>query len=261
MTAVDPSARAPQPAATEAPPVDRPLITICPYLAAADGAWRSTTVAREHRCGAVTPPAPLAAEKQRRLCLTADHDTCVTYHAARAARPTSHRRAPTLPRPLARTTPFVLDHGRIAIAIPALGSERSTAQAVLIGLLGIAFAAIVLARVADGGTPAGIVASSGSPGATVPVTAPNPSKAPTARPAASAGAGSPAAPSTGTGGSPAPAASGAVEGASTRSYTVKSGDTLIGIAARFGTTYQDIIKLNGIKDPSTLRVGQVIKIP
>ena len=72
MTAVDPGTR-PAPPACEPPvPTARP---ICPYLAAADGAWRSTTAAREHRCAAVTPPALLAAEKQRRLCLTADHAT------------------------------------------------------------------------------------------------------------------------------------------------------------------------------------------
>ena len=46
-----------------------------------------TAVAREHRCGAVAPPAPLATEKQRRLCLTPDYPSCATFEAARAARP------------------------------------------------------------------------------------------------------------------------------------------------------------------------------
>lgn len=259
MTSVDPSARATKPAAAEAPKVERPVTMICPYLAAADGAWRSTTVAREHRCGAVAPPAPLAAEKQRRLCLTADYGICATYEAARAARPIASNRAPTLPRPLARTTPFVLDHGRIAIALP-LRSDRSTAQAVLIGLLALAFAAIVLARVADGGSAAGVLASS-SPNATVRATPNAPSAAPTARPVASKAPNPSGAPSKGGGASAAPVASGAVEGASTRTYSVKSGDTLIGIAARFGTTYQALIRLNGITNPSNLKIGQVLKIP
>ena len=259
MTAVDPDARAPQPTITEAPEAPRPRIAMCPYLAAADGAWRSTTVAREHRCGAVSPPAPLAAEKQRRLCLTADYGTCVTFEAARAARPVFHARARTLPRPLARTTPIVLDHGRITIAIPTLRSDRSTAQAVLIGLLGLAFAAIVLARVADGGTPAGVLASS-TPHATVGGSAATPSGAPSARPSATADPYASSGPSAGIGAT-APPASGAVDGASTRTYTVKSGDTLIGIAARFGTTYQAITQLNGISDPSSLKIGQVLKIP
>jgi LysM repeat protein len=47
----------------------------------------------------------------------------------------------------------------------------------------------------------------------------------------------------------------------TRTYTVKSGDTLSGIAARFGVTWQAIAKLNGIKDPRTIRTGMVLKIP
>ena len=258
MTAVDPH-RPPQPTATDTPEAPRPRLAICPYLAAADGSWRSTTVAREHRCGAVTPPAPLAAEKQRRLCLTADYETCATFEAARAARPMAHNRPRTLPRPMARTTPFVLDHGRITIAIPALGSDRATSQALLIALLGLAFAAILLARVAGGATPAGALASS-TPHASVRASATAPSAAPTTRPAASAKADPSAAPSKGGGGSAAPP-SGAVEGASTRTYTVKSGDTLIGIAARFGTTYQALTKLNGITNPSSLRIGQVLKIP
>ena len=44
--------------------------------------WRASTPAREHRCTVVTPPAILAAEKQRRLCLTAEHVGCSTYLAA-----------------------------------------------------------------------------------------------------------------------------------------------------------------------------------
>ena len=46
-----------------------------------------------------------------------------------------------------------------------------------------------------------------------------------------------------------------------RTYTIVRGDTLSGIAKRFGTTYQEIARLNGIADPNKIRVGQVIKIP
>jgi LysM repeat protein len=44
-------------------------------------------------------------------------------------------------------------------------------------------------------------------------------------------------------------------------YKVKSGDTLIGIAAKFGTTPKAIAKLNGITNTANLKVGQVLKIP
>ena len=44
-------------------------------------------------------------------------------------------------------------------------------------------------------------------------------------------------------------------------YTVKKGDTLSQIAAKYGTTYQAIAVYNGIKNPNAIRVGQKIKIP
>jgi len=256
MTAVDPVAR-PQPPATEDPRPERPPTEICPYLAAVDGGWRSSSVAREHRCGAVAPPAPLAAEKQRRLCLTPDYRICATYEAARAARPIARGRVPLLPRPLARTTPVVLDHGRIAIGVPALRSDRSAWQVLLIGILALAFAAIVLARVTDGGAPATGAGGSPSTGASARASAgPTQTAAasdrstagPSATPVATPGSGTSAAPSTAT-----PAAS--------QTYKVKAGDTLIGIAARFGTTPKAIAALNGIAVGSPLRIGQVLKIP
>jgi LysM repeat protein/GH25 family lysozyme M1 (1,4-beta-N-acetylmuramidase) len=43
-------------------------------------------------------------------------------------------------------------------------------------------------------------------------------------------------------------------------YTVKSGDTLSGIAAKYGTTYQKIAADNGIADPNKIYPGQVLKI-
>ncbi len=45
------------------------------------------------------------------------------------------------------------------------------------------------------------------------------------------------------------------------SYTVKKGDTLSAIAARYGTTAQALAAYNGIADPNRISVGQVIKIP
>lgn len=44
-------------------------------------------------------------------------------------------------------------------------------------------------------------------------------------------------------------------------YTVKSGDTLSGIAAKYGTTYQTLASYNGISNPNKISVGQKIKIP
>lgn len=44
-------------------------------------------------------------------------------------------------------------------------------------------------------------------------------------------------------------------------YTVKAGDTLSGIAAKYGTTYQTLASYNGISNPNKISVGQKIKIP
>ena len=231
---------------------DPSLIGLCPYLMAADGGWRSSTAAREHRCTGVSPPAPLPAEKQRRLCLTPEHDTCATYVAVRAARSTTPGRAEVLSRPLTRTTPVVLDHGRMAVRLPALRDNRVVSQGLLVGVMGIAFAAIVLARqsgsngsVVDGSpTPVASVRPLASPSASPrrePTVAPSPSVVPPAAPSAA-----PA--------SPRPSAQSAT-------YKVRSGDTLMVIAARFGTTAKVLIQLNAIKDPALLRIGQVLLLP
>lgn len=44
-------------------------------------------------------------------------------------------------------------------------------------------------------------------------------------------------------------------------YTVVKGDTLSGIASRYGTTYQKLAEYNGISNPNLILVGQVIRIP
>lgn len=45
------------------------------------------------------------------------------------------------------------------------------------------------------------------------------------------------------------------------SYTVARGDTLSGIAARYGTTVAAIQSANGLKNASFIRIGQVLSVP
>lgn len=46
----------------------------------------------------------------------------------------------------------------------------------------------------------------------------------------------------------------------TKAYTVKRGDTLSGIAYRYRTTVAALVKLNNIKDPDRIYIGQKIKL-
>lgn len=143
----------------------------------------------------------------------------------------------------------------MAIAVPALHTDRSSGQAVLIILMALAFAAIVLAKLSSVGDPASASDASPDPNATA-VTSSRPSTAATAAPTTVPDASVvPTAASSGSIASREPSAQ------ATRTYKVKSGDTLIGIARKFGMTLPALQKLNGITNPSSLKIGQTLKIP
>ncbi len=46
-----------------------------------------------------------------------------------------------------------------------------------------------------------------------------------------------------------------------KTYTVVKGDTLSGIASKYGTTYQELARINNIADPNIIHIGQVIVLP
>ena len=48
---------------------------------------------------------------------------------------------------------------------------------------------------------------------------------------------------------------------STRTHTVKSGDTLYALAIRYGTTVAAIVSANNLANPNSISVGQVLVIP
>ena len=43
-------------------------------------------------------------------------------------------------------------------------------------------------------------------------------------------------------------------------YTVKRGDTLSGIAAQYGTTWQAIASMNNLRNPNLIYSGQVLRV-
>jgi LysM repeat protein len=54
--------------------------------------------------------------------------------------------------------------------------------------------------------------------------------------------------------------SGSVSTPSGQTYTVVRGDTLSGIASRYGTTWQRLAQLNSVPNPNLIHPGQVLKI-
>ena len=60
---------------------------------------------------------------------------------------------------------------------------------------------------------------------------------------------------------PPPAAPQQDEGAAPRSYIIKPGDTLSGIAARFKVSVAALSRANNISDPNLIRAGQTLTIP
>lgn len=51
-----------------------------------------------------------------------------------------------------------------------------------------------------------------------------------------------------------------VNAGSAQYYIVQSGDTLSGIAAKYGTSYQKVAQLNGISNPNVIYVGQKLRV-
>jgi hypothetical protein len=226
---------------------------ICPYLASEGGAWRSATPSRDHRCTAVEPATPQPTDKQRRHCLSADHVECPLFRAARAARATNLaagadpqliERADRRRRAVARTAPVVLEPPRLIDQALRLRFDRAPGQVALVALMIVAFAVVAIARFSAGG-PAS--APSASP-TVVAVASPTPRPVRTATPVPSVVASGDASPAV----SPGPSFR--------TTYTVKKGDTLVGIANKYKTTAAKIRALNGMTN-NTLKVGQVLKIP
>jgi LysM repeat protein len=225
---------------------------ICPYLLVASGHWRNAEPSRDHVCTAEAEPIPLGLEIQRRLCF-GDHEGCRRYEDALAA----YRAAvPLIPlRPVARTAPVVIDRGRPPLPIPHLADRKGIGQVVLAVAMIAAVGALLVARLGPAGG-----GQSATPGASASATVVgSPTRGPTATPTATVTP-TPASTSTPT---PKPTAKPTTKPTATTGtmYTVRSGDTLSSIAAKFGTTVKALQKLNGISDPSLIHPGQILRIP
>jgi LysM repeat protein len=201
----------------------------------------------------------LASSKQRQLCLGAGHADCATFRAARELLREPHREpgaaafeAGLWPRTSPRVTTF--DPVRTGLTGGLTTPQaRAGGQALLVGLIVVAFVVLVLAR----STPAGSAAPVGGspvPSGAAAGASPPPSTAATPAPSLATPVPAPSAPADPTG---SPLGSNPAE----RTYKEKRGDTLRSIALKFGVTVKALRKANGLATDAVIRRGQVLVIP
>ena len=223
---------------------------LCPYLALADdGRTVADGFDPEHRCHALTPPAPLDRARQVQLCLTEAHVRCERYGAARTAWLAASSGLPRVAPDVAfARTRLVLEPEPAWRNLATSPSARYSRRAVIVAAVAVAVVALLVVSSLSGilggapGDPSQTPLPSASTIAT-PVT--------TASTAPSTAASASAAASATTPATPAP---------SQRTYVVQQGDTLNLIAQQFGTTVAAIQAANGLTG-TEITVGQVLIIP
>jgi LysM repeat protein len=219
-------------------------VVVCPFLVSAGGPWRSAEPTREHRCSRQGHDTRLDLDHQRRYCLGSGGPGCPHHVVARA------------PGRLVSMLPVVVDRGPLGSTLEPDRVRRLAAPAAVV-IVGAAVGAFLLARGpgAPGQPPGSGVASPTPKPSTVAVVAPSSS------PASAPPSATPGPTPTGQSSSPSPLPSPSPTPGAGGTYTVRSGDTLGAIAARFGTTSRALVQLNKIANASLIRPGQVLKLP
>ena len=224
---------------------------ICPYLALADdGRTVADGFDPEHRCHALSPPAPLERSRQVQLCLTEAHARCERFAAARTAWLAASSGLPRVAPDVAfGRTRLVLEPEAAWRNLASSPTNRLSGPAILVAALALAVVGLLvlgsLFGILKGGpateseTASPFPSLSASPEASVPPASSEASASAIASSAPSVEASAP--PQT--------------------TYVVKEGDTLNEIAQQFGTTAQAIAAANGISVSDVIDPGQVLIIP
>lgn len=236
-----------------APRYPRQVDRICPYLALADdGRTVADGFDPEHRCHALSPPAPLERSRQVQLCLTEAHARCERFAAARTAWLAASSGLPRVAPDVAfGRTRLVLEPEAAWRGLASSPASRINRPALLVAAVALAVVGLLVLSSIFGvlnGAPAGSASPTASP--TPSVSASPLASSPVASTAASAPAPAPVPTATPVV-TPAPAQ---------QTYVVQQGDTLNDIAQRFGTTAEAIKAANGLAS-DTINVGQVLIIP
>jgi LysM repeat protein len=273
---------------------------VCQYLLVPEAGIRYGHPDREHRCLATRPHDSITQDKQRRLCLTADHATCPAFQAARERRLAMLAES-GIPmaalesgqsRPLERTAPLVLEtgnapFGRAAASVsdvsgPGRPEVRSAAGADLSRRIagtagrrgttdrgwhavagpGLALIVVIAALAVVAARFPGPARPAGAGESQTPASSVLASSTlASSAPSPPSATPIPTPAATPTQSLSAPTAAASESAQGARTYRVKSGDTVSAIAARFGVSVAAIQQLNGIKEPRLLQVGQVLRIP
>ena len=236
---------------------------VCPLLGlAAERGVAIDGIDQAHRCHADDPPAPLERAVQAQLCLTPGHQRCERYLAfagrTGATNPGRSRLADGLVTTRLILSPQPAWRGMAGRAKSARLAPWVAVGAVLaaVGVAGVALAAPLL-EVPEAETEVSVATTTRpAPSATqtlgptpeaTPASTPPPTPEPTATPSPTP--------------EPTPQPTPAPTPVPPRTYTVAEGDTLAGIAERYGTTAAAIQAANGIDDPDEIIIGQVLVIP
>ena len=135
----------------------------------------------------------------------------------------------------------------------------------LLALLVASVLALWLLIRPPGASDDGSGAQAGQPSVTRTPTAttarPSPSVSPTGSPGISPTPGGTPGVSPTPGATPTPGPSPTPEPSPFEEYTVQQGDSLSSIAQQFGTTADELARINGITDPNTLDIGQKLQVP
>src|SRR4051812_28950763 len=161
-----------------------PVREVCPYLEAAEGGWRRVQPLRDHRCMATSPASPLALSKQRELCLLPAHFGCATYQAARHIASEGSASADGGLWPETRGAVLSLEPARATRATVSRLAGRGTGQALLVGLMVVAFVLLVITRVSAPGSGGPSSVGAGAVASLVPQASTTPTPSPSGTPAA-----------------------------------------------------------------------------
>jgi LysM repeat protein len=227
---------------------------ICPYLALADdGRTVADGFDPEHRCHALTPPAPLERARQVQLCLTEAHARCERFAAARTAWLAASSGLPRVAPDVAfGRTRLVLEPEAAWRNIAASRTARISRPVMLVAAVALAVVGLLVVSsvlgILGGPPPGASQTTSPSPS---PTASPRESTPPASVEASAETSGLVVSSATPVAATPAPTPT---------IYIVQQGDTLNLIAQRFGTTAAAIRAANGLSSDN-LDIGQELIIP